>query len=179
MDKQMFFRLLITVLALLLLAHFGVLPAAAQTPPGEVMAAMFSKHADFDCVRNGFQVTAREPSLDAFAQQYNLNADQVQCFFYTWEFDRGVNALNQSRELGSGVAKGHYVNRGVPCPTDATKLCLSPFDLAALHASDINEVVYELGGMPEFNYISNGGYPVSNRWVRYPTRFLRYSEIPY
>lgn len=184
-ERKVWRAVLAPLFALLVLAVvlLPTAPAQAAPPPlpGDVMAAMFTKHSDFDCVRNGYQVpdSAREPSLDAFADDAHLNQNMVQCFFYTWLFDRDSNALNRNFEPGSGVPKGHYVKRGVPCPTDAAKLCFSDKDHAALHASDLNEVIYELGGMPEFNYLDDGGYPTSNRWVRYPTRFLRYNEIPF
>lgn len=133
---------------------------AAQPAPELVMAELFAKHPDFPCVAaykanaSAKFAGARDPFMDIFAASRGLDPDKVQCYWWTWLFDRDVNATNPFKEPGSGVAKGHYAVRGI-----------NNFDRAALHWRDLNEVAYELGGQPLFRYINDATDRPRHQWV--------------
>lgn len=182
---------LVSLLGVLLFGYGSALGdnANAQTVQ-ETVAILFNAHKDFPCV-SSFQIdTAHKvvtktsvPSMAyneqivAFAKESNMDVDYAQCFAWVWTFDRDMNALNIFKEQGSGSAKGHYVNRGVPCPNDPAQLCLSDYDRRALYYSDLNEIIYELGGQPAYKFINDAGRPVPSRWARYPNRHLEFDSI--
>lgn len=182
----------VAMLVLLVLGYgstwFGA-QAEAQTVQ-ETVAILMAQHPDFPCVAS-FQIDtahkvvtkksvptmAYNDTIVSFAKEKGVDVDYAQCFAWLWTFDRDMDALNTSKETGSGTAKGHYVNRGVPCLGDPTQLCLSDYDRAALYYADLNEIIYELGGQPAYTYINDAGRPVPARWARYPNRYLGFDEI--
>jgi hypothetical protein len=153
---------LATLLAFLMALVF--VGTALADSPDAVIDAMFAKHSDFPCVQalnagRAPQFDRREPVMDNFAAEKGLDANRVQCFWFTWLFDRDENALNPYLEAGSGVPKGHYFRRGI-----------TNYDRAALYWHDINEVVYELSGQPAYPNIDDANDRAASGWARYPVR---------
>lgn len=139
---------------LVIVLLIALLPTLAHADsPDKVMGDMFAKHPDFACVSLLPNFTgARNPTIDAFAQDRKLDANKVQCYFYTWVFDRDSNATNP---FG---AKGHYYRAG--------RLTITDQDHAVMAYRDVDSVIESLGYQSPFIINDRTDRPV-HQWLRY------------
>lgn len=152
--KKIVFGLMILVALLSLTAT----SAFAETPDqmrARVIQSMFDTHKDFACVGALPTFTGvRNPTMDALAKEKGMDADRLQCYYYTWLADRDWNATNPNG------AKGHYFRSG---------RTITQFDRGDLYWRDLDAIVESLGWQVPFPYINDATDRPFHTWTRYPT----------
>lgn len=148
---------LVLILAITLLAVAPI--ANAETPDQmrtRVIQQMFDKHPDFACVKNlpSF-IGARNPTIDALAAEKKMDANTLQCYYWTWTFDRDV--------MGTQNPKGHYFRAG---------RTYTQFDYEDLYFRDLNAIVESLGFQVPFPLINDATDRPFHQWQRYPTQII-------
>lgn len=123
---------------------------APQLPPAVVMQNMFDLHKDFACVKTLPNYTGvHDPDMDAFAQSKGLDAGLVNCYYFTWLFERDQHGTVT-----------HYADRKG----------YGPYDWGALHWRDVNQVIANLSGTPAYKI--DEANDRGTGWADYPRRYL-------